>query len=186
MPSASTAKSGNRRCTSSSATRASSRASAAPRQKCVPCPNDNIALVSRRSVEAVRLREHPLVAIGRADEQHHPVTGAQTLRRGARCRRRPYAPGLGRAVVAQRLLDPARDQRRIAADETALLRVAPQPVERVAEELRRRLVAGDDHEEEKAQDLVRRRGGRRRSRRPGAPPVRSSRGAGAAVGDQVA
>jgi hypothetical protein len=59
---------------------------------------------------------------------------------------RDPADRLGRVVVAQRLLDPARDQRGVVGEELALVRVAPQPVERVREQLGRGLVARDDHQ----------------------------------------
>ena len=97
-------------------------------------------------VVGVGVREGALVAVGRAEQQHHPLPGGDldTVQRH-RPVRDPHDP-LARVVVAQRLLDPARDQARVVGEELALVGIAPQPVQRVGEQLRRGLVARDDHQ----------------------------------------
>ena len=71
------------------------------------------ALRVAEQVEAVGVGEGALVAVGRADQQHHLVAGAQLLAVQLDVARHQARERLGRVVVAQRLLDPARDQRRV-------------------------------------------------------------------------
>jgi hypothetical protein len=105
------------------------------------------------NVEDVGILEDALVAVRRADQE-----------RDARAPGNLAAVDLHRAgggagdqlrggVVAQRLLHPARNQRRVVAHALPLVGVLPQPVDGVPEQLGGGLVAGDDHEEEEGDDV---------------------------------
>ena len=68
----STSQSGNRSSTSSRATRPSSRASAAPRQKWMPYPNAMVVVDRPVDVEDVAVGwKGAMVAVGRAAQEHH-------------------------------------------------------------------------------------------------------------------
>ena len=93
----------------SSATRASSRASCAPRQKCAPWPNVSRFAVSRPMTKSSGCRTRarrdwpdPTSSTTAIPVGASSGRAAQIARHGARER-------LRRAVVAQRLLDPARN-----------------------------------------------------------------------------
>ena len=60
---------------SSRATFASSRASGAPRQPCMPSPNPRWRNRPRLTSKRSGSREPPLVAVRRAVDQHHPAAG---------------------------------------------------------------------------------------------------------------
>ena len=89
-----------------------------------------------------------------------PAAGAGRRRAWSPCS--STSPGdvpgehLARVVVAQRLLDPPRTRSGPSRSKTLgpLVGVRGRAVERVAEQLGRRLVAGDDHQEEERHDLV--------------------------------
>ena len=142
------------------ATRASSRARLAPRQKCRPPPK----LSSRDSSSRSRRRsyssgpaEHPLVAVRGAEAE-------QDLRalRAPPCRaaRRPRA-GSARAsgcwcrtAASPRSSGTTSCSSGRREDLVLLLGVAGQVEDRVAQQLGGRLVSGDDHEEQEADDLL--------------------------------
>ena len=71
----------------------SRRARLAPRQKCgPPAPKPTCGRLQRAGdVEAVRVGEHPLVAVGRVVPQHDLVAGGDLLTARARCPRWPCA-----------------------------------------------------------------------------------------------
>ena len=105
-------------------------------------------------VVAVACREHRLVAVGRPDQQQHPLArrdgGAVQLDLGGGDPRQH----LGGRVVAKRLLNPMLDVCAVAERLGPLLRVPPGPVPGVAQQLRGGLVAGHDHQEQEGDDLV--------------------------------
>ena len=105
-------------------------------------------------VEPVRLGEHGRIAVGRPDtDQHVGVRGQrhalQLDRLGG-----PAPPVDHRRVVAQHLLDRARDQPWVRAQRRPAVPVLQQPPQRVAEQVGRRLVAGQQQPEQDRRDLL--------------------------------
>ena len=107
-----------------------------------------------QQVVAIGIGKHALVAIGRADQQHDAIAVAHALAVQLDVARDACAPAPAssrRSAASPR--PSAGSASGSASHEAALLGIAPQPVDGVAEQLGRRLVAGDDHQEEEADDL---------------------------------
>ena len=142
-------------------------------------------------VEGVGLGEDRGVAARGGQPEEELGARGQLDAAHARGLRRHPPPHADRGVEAQRLLDGARDRRRIGDDARPARRVLEQPPHEVADEVVRRLVAGEAQREQDRGDLLEReaprgprRGcrsarsrGRRRGARRARPPARAgSRG----------
>ena len=80
-------------------------------------------------VEAVRVGEHRLVAVGRRVQQQHPVALVDLLAAQLDVARRGAVHVLHRRRPAEHLLDRRRDQRRVGAQQGELVGVAQQRVD---------------------------------------------------------
>ncbi len=116
---------GKRASVSSNMIRSSSRASAAPRQKCRPPAPNAWCSGLRRDVEAVRILVARLVAVGGHVPHHDLLALADRLPGELGVARRGAAEVRERGEHPQRLLDRARDQRRIGEQRCPLARGAP-------------------------------------------------------------
>ena len=117
-------------------------------------------------VEAVRVVELRLVAVGRLVEQHALLALVQLLAHELGVVRDRAAHVLDRADPAQHLLDRDRD---LAPDRRRgslpLVGVQQQLLHAAADDVAGGLVAADEDQQRLVQDVVGRRGGRRRPRR---------------------
>ena len=169
---------GNVASSSSKNTRPSSRARCTPRQKCSAMPNDRCGFGRAVDVEALRVVEHVLVAVGRRVEHRHLVARRDRRRRAARCRRWRCA---GSSAAGWPSAGSPRPRRGSATGRRAARRAG-----RGARAARSRpddsivlvvsLPGGDELHEEAAEVDVGHRA-RRRSRSSRISVVRSSRGA---------
>jgi len=104
-------------------------------------------------IEAVGIRAIRLVPGGRAHQQQQPHAPRQPHSPQLRFLARQPHDALRGGLVAQRLLDEARYQRGLFAQERHQFRLQPQPQGDVAHQVQRRFQAADEQEEHEAQQL---------------------------------
>ena len=145
---------GNRRVSSSSASCASSLPSADPMQKWMPLPNARWRFAFGR-VGSKRSGSSKTPGRGRRGEPQEQRRALGDLDAAERHRAlRAPPPERHRRVVAQRLLDDARDERRVGDDRVPARGLLEQPADHVADEVVRRLVAGEAQREQDRRDLL--------------------------------
>ena len=95
-----------------------------------------------------------LVVVGGPDDEQHGLACLEGFTVELDVVRQRPVHVLRRVVEAQRLLDRVGDERRIVDEERTLLGMLGQQLDRVGEQLRRRLVAGDDEQDAEAEQLL--------------------------------
>src|SRR5690606_25056672 len=105
-------------------------------------------------LESVSVRVLARVAV-RGREQHHQVLALVDLgSRDLRIARGHARQHLDRRYVAERLLDEARNEGRVALDGREVLRAVEQQVDRVPDQVRGRLVSRYEHQDQEEDQLV--------------------------------
>ena len=145
---------GKRFSTSSRATRPSSLARAAPRQKCSAVAEAQVMADLAADVEAVRIVELPLVPVGRAVEQHHDAALGNGLAVVLDVPRDVAGLDRGGRLVTEELLDGVGDQARGPRREPPLLRMIGEYLAGPPDQSGCRLVAGGRQQVDVAEHLA--------------------------------
>ena len=110
--------------------------------------------VGPADVEPIGLGEALRVPIGGVEDRDHELAAADRVATELDVRRRPAVQGpFDGSLVAQHLLDRARQERGVVPQLLELIGVREQADDRVPDQADGRLVAGDDQEHDRAEQL---------------------------------